>query len=503
MTASQIFLDQLMAGFAEQTLGQNPLISGLSSDSRTVKPGDLFFALAGGSTHGNTFIEHAINAGAVAIAMDTSHGNELATELSHDGNVAVVLVENLNQKLGLIAARFFNEPSAQMQVVGITGTNGKTSCSHLLAQCLADEKSLCGVIGTMGAGVWGKLKNIQHTTPGAIELQAWLSSLLAQGAGFVSMEVSSHGLEQGRVNGCQFSVAIFTNLSRDHLDYHGDMTAYGESKLKLFAWPGLKNVVVNLDDPFSEQVLQTVANKNVQVLGVTLKNITTKHPIKTINAEIKSMHQHGTTLTLKSPWGDGELQSSLLGEFNASNLLSVLAALLLLDVPFKQACARVEKAQAPVGRLETFGGETQPLVVVDYAHTPDALEKVLQTLKKHSPGKLWVLFGCGGDRDKGKRPEMGRVAEQIADVVWLTNDNPRTEDSSVIIEDIFQGITNKESVVVEMDRARAIRNIVKAANQTDVVLIAGKGHEDYQIVGDQRLDFSDRLLVAEVLGEAA
>jgi len=494
-------LKKLLVDFADSSSMID--IIGLATDNRKVKPGYLFLACRGLSVHGKEFIDAAVSAGAVAIALETDSIEE-AKEISEKYNsIPVIAINDLSKKLGLIASRFYGEPSKQLSIVGITGTNGKTSCAHLLAQCLHSDQHACGVLGTLGAGIWGDIQAIKHTTPDALELQHWLYKMQQQSATYVAMEVSSHGLDQGRVNACAFDVAVFTNLTRDHLDYHGDIQSYGNSKLKLFTQPELTKVVVNLDDPYTNTIINSLSNK-VEVVGITLNPELTVEGVDVVFARNISMGQHGLGFDIYSPWGDARLESQLLGNFNVSNLLTVLAIALLLDTPFQVALDKLKTAQAPAGRLESFSSENSPLVVVDYAHTPDALEKVLLTLQEYAKGKLFVLFGCGGDRDQGKRAEMGALAEEIADVVWLTDDNPRTENSLHIIEDILSGVKEPQLVKIIADRKSAIEEIISTANNfNDIVLIAGKGHEDYQIIGDKRIDFSDRNLVAQIVGEAA
>ena len=504
MTSIVFALAKLLDGFvspsvAEQLSGQ---ISGLAWDSRQVKSGDLFFATAGENIHGKTFISQAINAGAAAIALETSDESE-AEKFQQQYHIPVIAVSHLSQKLGKIAARFYAYPSEKFSLIGITGTNGKTSCSHLLAQCLNDNKHRSAVIGTMGAGVWGHLKSVQNTTPGALELQQWFHQLVQQKAKYVAMEVSSHGIEQGRINGCAFDMAVFTNLTQDHLDYHGDMQSYAQVKLKLFTSEDLSSVVLNLDDPFSDTIIEHVA-KGVDIVGITLDPQKQNIPgINVFYGQVVKLSNQGMTISVKSSVGNAVFQTSLLGDFNASNLLTVFACAIELGFGFEDVAKKMQCLQAPAGRLERFGGENDPMVVVDYAHTPDALEKVLHTLRKHTVGKLMVLMGCGGDRDKTKRSQMGAVAEKHADVVWLTNDNPRSESPQAIIEDILTGIKDPSRIHVLLDRAEAIKSVVESATAEDVVLIAGKGHEDYQLIGDQRLAFSDRQIVSELFGEAA
>ena len=499
-------LRQLLDGFAlpGSHCDVNDEINGLAWDSRKVESGDLFFACDGKNIHGKQFIQKAVDAGAAAIALETSDASE-ATSISDKYKIPVVPVESLTKKLGLIAARFYDRPSSHLKLIGVTGTNGKTSCTHLLAQCLNAPEHLCGVVGTMGAGIWGQLEGIANTTPGAVELQQRLNQLANQHAKYVAMEVSSHGLEQGRTIGCEFNIAVFTNLTQDHLDYHGDMQTYGDVKLKLFKNPGLDGVVINLDDEFSQTIIDTVSS-DVVVTGITLNSANKNKQINNVDlicGEITELNAQGMTINIKCRAGEGELKTNLLGDFNASNLLTVFACVVQLGFSFDESLEKLARVKAPDGRLQRFGGNDKPLVVVDYAHTPDALEKVLLTLKKHTEGNLLVLIGCGGDRDKSKRPLMGAVAEEHADVVWLTNDNPRSESPEAIVNDILHGIKNQEQIVVELDREIAIKGLIKTATNNDVVLIAGKGHEDYQIIGDQKLDFSDSKIVAELIGEAA
>lgn len=489
-----MMMNELLAPFTSANVALL-MIHGVATDSRLVRPGYLFFALQGVTQHGLDFVQDALTRGAIAIVVEQGTALE-------GMSVPVVEVENLNQKLGHIASRFFGEPSRQLILIGITGTNGKTSCSHLMAQCLEESGQRCGILGTMGVGFVNQLGAVINTTPGAIELQNHLYQLLQQGARCVAMEVSSHGLEQFRTAGCHFALAVFTNLSRDHLDYHGTMEAYGQAKLKLFAHDTLQAAIVNLDDAFSTQVLATIP-AGVETIGVSLQVGETTKTHKFICATVTDRSLDGTQVSIESSWGPAQFTTHLLGEFNVSNLLLVLAGALSCGVTLSNAIASIRNLRAPDGRLESFHQPGWPLVVVDYAHTPDALQKVLQTLHAHTTGSLWVLFGCGGDRDSGKRSLMGKVAEQWAQHVWLTNDNPRTEPSEKIIADILSGIKQKQAVTIEPDREVAIREMVSMAAANDIILIAGKGHEDYQIIGHQKLSYSDRETVARILREVA
>jgi UDP-N-acetylmuramoyl-L-alanyl-D-glutamate--2,6-diaminopimelate ligase len=412
-------------------------------------------------------------------------------------------VAGLSRQLGLIAARFYAEPSRDMTVIGITGTNGKTSCCHYLAQALIEDGGPCGVIGTLGYGPYGALHAGSHTTPDAVTLQGELAVLRDAGIRRVAMEVSSHALDQERTQGVTFAGAIFTNLTHEHLDYHGDLTAYAQAKKKLFLMPGLCYAVINHDDAFGRELLAGLARPIIAVrygLGDEVRQGDGRY----VHGAIVQRDLAGLELQVSSSWGAGRVRSALLGQFNASNLLAVLAMLLLMEIPFDAALARLSRLRAVPGRMERFGGGTgQPLVIVDYAHTPDALMQVLQTLRLHCAGALWCVFGCGGDRDRGKRPLMGAVAERCADHVIVTSDNPRREDPQVIIDQILTGVRQVQAVARVPDRAQAIRQAVTGARGGDIVLVAGKGHEDYQQIGDERLPFSDREQVQRLLGEAA
>jgi UDP-N-acetylmuramoyl-L-alanyl-D-glutamate--2,6-diaminopimelate ligase len=511
-------LSRLLEGLVVLDIDKDRDISGLAVDSRRVQPGDLFFACAsvgpGATAHGLDFALQAIEQGAAAILYDARDEQRiealvkvLSGSLSGSGSARLPLfaVTNLREQLGVIAARFYNDPSRDQFVVGITGTNGKTSCSHFLAQILADRDGGCGLVGTLGYGLYGALIHGQHTTPDAVQLQAELATMYAAGARHVVMEVSSHGLDQCRVNGVAFDAAVLTNLSHDHLDYHGNIDSYAEAKQRLFRMPGLRYAIINQDDAFGRRLIQSQLNNLPEQLPATLQVLSYGFDQDAdIRATARRFDADGFELQVSTPWGDGILVSSLLGRFNASNLLAVLTTLLLMDMPLAQALVALGRVSAVHGRMEHFGGTaSQPLVVVDYAHTPDALRQVLQTLREHCRGELWCVFGCGGDRDRSKRPQMGAISEQLADRLIITDDNPRHEAGSTIIDDILAGILAPERVVVQQDRGAAISLAVQSAMAGDVVLVAGKGHEEYQLVGDQILPFSDRQQVVSLLREVA
>jgi UDP-N-acetylmuramoyl-L-alanyl-D-glutamate--2,6-diaminopimelate ligase len=489
MTRPAMDLRELLEGMARVPGVANRAVRGLQTDSRRVQPGDLFLALPGMVADGRDFIGDAVASGAAAIAYETDDGYLLP-----GAPVPAFGVSGLRHKIGVIADRFYGAPSRRLVVVGVTGTNGKTTCTQLLAQALDQPPRRCAVIGTLGGGFPGALNASIHTTPDAVTVQRLLADFLDRGAAHVAMEVSSHALEQGRVNGVRFHVAVFTNLTRDHLDYHGDMTAYGQAKAKLFAHAGLKYAVINHDDDFGRRLLADV-DAPVICLSYGIEG-------GDVRAREVRPSPEGLWLRVQTPHGETELRSPLIGHFNVYNLLAVLATLLALGVELNDAAARLARAQAPAGRAERFGGARGlPLVVVDYAHTPDALEKILTALREHARGKLCCVFGCGGDRDRGKRPVMGEIAERLADEVLLTDDNPRHESGDAIIADIAGGMRAAPRII--RDRRNAIATAIQAAAEGDIVLIAGKGHEDYQQVGDERRPYSDRDTVRTLMGGAA
>jgi UDP-N-acetylmuramoyl-L-alanyl-D-glutamate--2,6-diaminopimelate ligase len=481
-------LSELLRGIADVAASDDREISALEVDSRRVRPGALFCALPGVQADGRRFMAAAAQAGAAAIVYE-ANGVDIPRLA-----VPAIGVDRLRSRIGTVADRFYGSPSHRLVVIGVTGTNGKTTCTQLLAQALDASPGRCAVIGTLGYGYPGALNESLHTTPDAITLQRLLSEYAAAGARYISMEVSSHALEQGRVNAVAFDVAVFTNLTRDHLDYHGDMHAYGASKARLFDMPGLRHAVINADDALGRELIARVSPR-IPTLSYGLAN-------GEIRAEDLELTHDGMRLTVVTPQGRVALESSLFGRFNAANLLAVFATLVALGFDLAEAAARLRHAHPVPGRVERFGHRPgTPLVVVDYAHTPDALEQVLRALREHGPRRLWCVFGCGGNRDRGKRPQMGRIAETLADVVVLTDDNPRHEPPEAIIDEIRAGMRTRPRVT--RDRKAAIALAVAEAGAEDIVLVAGKGHEDYQQFGDTRIPYSDRQVVRELLGEAA
>lgn len=472
-------------------------IAGLTIDSREVKKGYLFAAVKGLQFHGKDFIEQAIANGAVAILIDSA---EALPPIA--ATVAVIKLPDMEQYLSQIAGNFYAQPSYNMPVIGITGTNGKTTCSQLLAQSFACLNVSCGVMGTLGYGVIDKHKmdrgeNLHSaltetgmTTTDPITSQAICADLLEQGADVIAMEVSSHGLSQFRVANIFIRTAVFTNLSHDHLDYHGSMAEYGAAKAKLFAMPSVSSAVINIDDAFAPNLIQEL-QPNVELVTYSLEQLTVGSIPSSAHFSVKAVVASGQGIEaiLVTPEGEYPIKTTLVGQFNLSNLLAVIATLYVNRYPLNSIISILPRLKAVAGRMEMIPNNTGVQVVIDYAHTPDALQNALAALAAHAKGKLWCVFGCGGDRDREKRPQMAAIAEAMADRVVLTSDNPRTESSVQIFADIEAGFSTPREVIV--DRASAINYAISHAQLDDIVLIAGKGHEDYQIIGERRFPFSD------------
>jgi UDP-N-acetylmuramoyl-L-alanyl-D-glutamate--2,6-diaminopimelate ligase len=473
----------------------------ITMDSRRVMPGGLFLACAGASHHGMVFAAQAREQGAAAvIAEPTSDWNEDRLLLAADQlGLPVIALPRLSACAGEIAARFYSHPSESMAVIGITGTNGKTSVSHFLAAALADGH-LCGVLGTLGYGLPGALHSATHTTPDAVRVHGELATLCEQGADSVAMEVSSHALHQHRVAGVQFHTAVFTNLTRDHLDYHGDMASYGEVKAGLFEHDGLQLAVINSDDAFGRDLAARCRQRGVRVIACGIE-LAAPSDCEQVRASDIVSHGDGLAFNLQVGGQTVPVGCGLLGRFNVDNLLLVAGVLHGWGLAPSDIARRLAGLRTVPGRMERFGGRGQPTVVVDYAHTPDALTQVLTALRAHVTGRLYCVFGCGGDRDTGKRPLMGQVAERLADRVVVTDDNPRSEDGDAIVAQILAGMSAPHAVRVERNRAQAIAQTIKEAASDDLVLIAGKGHEDYQQVGELRVPFSDVAQVNKALAQ--
>ena len=486
-------LSQLLQGLSNIPSQYDVKVTGISADSRKVKSGDLFIAY--NDSGFMNYVKSAIESGASAVVLELEQTPDIPKH-----SVPVIALPQLRAQAGLIAARFFKNPSHDMNVMGVTGTNGKTTVSYLIAQAFNDERQgKSGLIGTLGCGPFDQLSTGPNTTPEPVALQNTFAELREDGVDVVAMEVSSHGLDQYRVSGVEFDIAVFTNLSRDHLDYHQTMENYAESKRRLFSDYSIKQAVINIDDTFGRELIEEFQHK-IEVVGYTLK-AGGQFNFPVVEGNIVSNDATGLKLEIDSPFGNGTLISPLIGEFNASNLLASLSALCLSGIVFKDAVSILSTCSGAPGRMESFRREGKPLVIVDYSHTPDALKHSLHVLKSQSSGKLVCVFGCGGQRDQGKRAEMGQVAEAIADHIFLTNDNPRNEPAEAIIEDIVSGIKDQSQVTREPDRRKAIRQAIHSASSNDVVLIAGKGHEDYQEIAGVRTPLSDRSIVEEVLDE--
>lgn len=461
----------------------------ITSDSRKVEQGALFLAYPGERADGRDFIAQAISQGAAAVLWDREGFN-----WDSSWQIPNFAMDELRMQTGFIADEFFAYPSRHLWMIGVTGTNGKTSCTHWLAQAFAALGKQAAVIGTLGNGFPNALSEAINTTPDPIQLHGMLAEYKRQGALAVAMEVSSHGLDQGRVNGVHFDVAVFTNLSRDHLDYHGDMQSYAAAKRKLFHWQNLGCAVLNADDEFGREIAMELSALDRRVLTYGLDS-------GDVRGSRLQFDASGLSMQVDTPSGTGLLKADVFGSFNAYNLLAVLSALLVSDASLPDALNALRNICAVPGRMQHLGGGRYPLVVIDYAHTPDALEKVLHALSEQlkaniSRGKLICVFGCGGNRDAGKRPLMGAVAKTLADEVIVTSDNPRHEDPQKIIQDILQGASGMQ---VEPDRAEAIWRAIESAEAGDIVLIAGKGHESYQEIAGVKHPFSDYAVARQAL----
>lgn len=466
------------------------IVNGIELDSRRVKAGQAFLAVEGARTHGMAHVSQALARGAAVVI--------------HDGLAEVpplgipsVEVAGLGTHLSSIGARFYHSPSDHLTIAGITGTNGKTSTAHFIAQSWQRTSGDAGMIGTIGYGPLDHLQPANMTTPDPISLQSMLSGCIDQKVEKLAMEVSSHALDQGRCDDVAFDAAVLTNLSRDHLDYHGTMEAYADAKRRLFIDSHPRFAIINLDDAFGKALAGEISN------GTQVFTYGTNGSSE-LRGSVLQLDSLGMTLSLASPWGGGEIRTGLLGAFNVSNLLATAGTLALLGMPWNQVMHQLEIMRPVPGRMHCMGGEVaQPVVVVDYAHTPEALRQALTALRSHLHGRLVCVFGCGGDRDAGKRPMMARVAESLADQIVMTSDNPRGEEPSAIIEDMLAGLEKPEQAQVIEDRSAAIRHAVLESGSGDIVLIAGKGHEAWQETRGRKIPFSDEAAVNAALEEAA
>ncbi|WP_386695987.1 UDP-N-acetylmuramoyl-L-alanyl-D-glutamate--2,6-diaminopimelate ligase [Lonepinella sp. MS14435] len=470
------------------------LVEEMTLDSRSVKNGCLFVAIKGHTVDGRRFIPQAIENGAVAVLADADQPNEHLT-VHLENNIPVIAYFDLSAHLSEIADIFYDSPSQKLTLVGVTGTNGKTTIAQLLAQWTQILGHKPAVMGTIGNGLLGQVKPAENTTGSALEVQSSLANFVAQGADFAAIEVSSHGLVQKRIEALHFAVAIFTNLSRDHLDYHGSMQEYANAKKRLFTELVTQQQVINADDQIGAAWLKELPN----AVAVSCQADFQPMQKNWLKCTAVSFNNKGASIEFCSSWGNGKLESHLIGAFNVSNLLLVLATLLSLGYHLTDLVKTVSQLTGVCGRMEMLHTPHKPTAIVDYAHTPDALEKALQAARIHCNGKLWCIFGCGGDRDNGKRPLMAKVAEQFADVVIATDDNPRTEEPTKIMADIVAGFEHANAVQIIHDREQAIKTALQSAVENDVILIAGKGHEDYQIIGKVKHHFSDQEVVRKYI----
>ncbi|MGF1805262.1 UDP-N-acetylmuramoyl-L-alanyl-D-glutamate--2,6-diaminopimelate ligase [Aliivibrio sifiae] len=487
-------LSELVLPWCE--LNQTVEISSMTLDSRQVSVGSLFVAIKGHAIDGRQFIEAAIENGASAVL---AQSDELNVEgmINYVDQVPIIYINDLSIKLSALAGRFYQADKRKMKLVGITGTNGKTTISQIIAQWATLLNTSAGVMGTTGNGLLSDLKPALNTTGSPIEIQQTLTELDHIGAELTALEISSHGLIQGRVNALSFDAAVFTNLSRDHLDYHGDMTNYAEAKKLLFTSHQPKYSIINADDIVGASWLKEMP----YAIAVSLnKEGVEHHSGKKVFATSVAYSSEGIHLSLTSDWGEADLSVPLIGAFNASNILVACATLLSLGYDIRELEKTAPKLTAVIGRMELFTTTGKAKIVVDYAHTPDALDKALQALRVHCEGQIWCIFGCGGDRDTGKRPMMASIAEQQADMIILSDDNPRSEEPSSITKDMLAGLNKPEIAKVIHDRFEACEYALSQARESDIILLAGKGHEDYQVLANNTIHYSDRESAQTLLG---
>ncbi|MDA1073945.1 MAG: UDP-N-acetylmuramoyl-L-alanyl-D-glutamate--2,6-diaminopimelate ligase [Proteobacteria bacterium] len=464
------------------------VLSGLTEDSRQVQAGDAFVATRGEHSDGHVYAAQAVQSGAVAV---------LCEQDLKGLSVPAIKVIRLRERRSEIAARFFADPSRSLFCIGVTGTNGKTSVAHEVADLASRLGAACGFIGTIGWGVPDDLKASVLTTEGPLVIQQRLADLRDRNCSWVAMETSSHALDQYRVEAVAFDVAVFTNLTRDHLDYHQNMAAYGAAKRRLFLFESLKHAIVNIGDPFGADL-----NAELRTAG-RLQVISYGTDAADVHWQAVSRHDQGFSAELVTPWGRQRVEVSLVGMFSLTNLAAAVAVLCVGGMRFADVASHLHQVRCVPGRMEFYHAPGKPAVVVDFAHTPDALGAVLKTLRGHCKGRLICLIGCGGDRDTGKRPLMARVAEQEADQVILTSDNPRSEDPQAIINDMLRGMQHPETVLCNPDRAQAALIAMETAKPDDLVLLAGKGHEEYQEVSGKRFHYSDREMAHVFMGHAS
>jgi UDP-N-acetylmuramoyl-L-alanyl-D-glutamate--2,6-diaminopimelate ligase len=491
-------LSQLLAGFStDQEIASIP-ITDINSNSHAVTPGSAFIALPGIRSNGIDYAIDAVKAGAVAVIYDAAdeYSQQRIPLLRKQVDTCWVGIDQLDRANGHIVSRFFGNPAQAMTIVGVTGTDGKSSVTHLITQALTRLGRSCASVGTLGYGIANQLTPDNLTTPDVVTLQSRLHHFLQQRCEFVVMEVSSHALEQYRVNGCDFDIAVLTNLGRDHLDYHGDQENYAAAKARLFHDFDLSARVVNADDSFGRRISESVTQDGL--LRYSVRNEAgVEVEVSLLDTAISASGQNIRALT---PLGEITAVTALLGRFNVENTLACIATLIALGLDHDQLELAVKDLTPIPGRMEKFvGGTERAAAVVDFAHTEQALRACLAAAREHCSGKLWCVFGCGGDRDQGKRPGMGRAVEELADRVIITDDNPRNEAAQSIVADILAGMERADDACVVHNRQAAIEYALSQAAAGDLVVIAGKGHEQEQIIGNTRRPFSDRHLVERIL----
>ena len=510
-SASSYSIINTLAEFDIQLASAPEKTAHLVNDSRQVQAGDIFCAVIGSAGDGRQFIDKAIAQGASLVIAQChhqqQHGNQITRTVALDGDseaqgnthtAVIVQFYQLNEQLFDFAASYYQHPQKQLTLVGVTGTNGKTSTSQIIASLLSSCQQRTAVIGTTGAGELPNLTSIANTTPGPTELNQLMAQFCQQGISHVAMEVSSHALDQGRIDPKHLAVAVFTNLTRDHLDYHQTMDDYAAAKFGIFSQQAEQVAVINGDDDYGNKWLAKLNQKASQPVIAFGKNDTIKSNERYVLASDIELSAQGLCFTVTTEQGQAKITSQLIGAFNVDNLLAAIATLLALDIPLAEIAQHVSQVQPSQGRMETFHLPEKPVAVVDYAHTPDALANALMACREHCEGELWVVFGCGGDRDKGKRSEMGEVAEKYADHVVITNDNPRSEAPELIANDILSGCAATEKITVMLDRKQAVRSALAHAKANDVVLLAGKGHENTIEIAGKITEYSERGLVASI-----
>jgi len=485
-------LQELLKGIAKAPALD---ITGLSDDSRQIEKGNIFIACQGKTYHGLDFVNEALQSGAKAVLWDCTTGDQSLAL----GKVPFIAINNLADQLGVITNRWHKNPSEKINVIGITGTNGKTTIAFLIAQCLNYLGLQCAYIGTLGSGVTTIRDDLSLTTPRCLELQKKISNFCIANTSYLALEVSSHALSQRRIDGIKFDTVIFSNLTRDHIDYHGNMVSYGASKERLFFEYSSKNQIINIDDSFGEKLARKWGKDAIVISIETNRAIDDRRFVFVRSIKKESF---GSRIKINSSWGDAELYIPLIGDFNISNAVQVLAFLFITNIEFKMACDAIENMTAPPGRIQYIkesSADTVPDIFIDYAHTPAALESALKALRPHTIKNLWCVFGCGGDRDQGKRKIMGQVADKLADRIVVTNDNPRCESPMNIIQDILKGVKSNNAINIE-NRRDAIAHSITEAHHDDLILISGKGHENYQLIGNNRIVFSDYKCAVTNLG---